>query len=308
MNNNLTVVVPAFNDAAGLEVWLPRLLTVAQRHGWRVIVVDDGSTDDTPSVLQAFGDRIQIIRHEVNSGYGAALKSGMLAAGTPWVASMDADGQHRLEDLEAMAGCLDSSVDALIGARTRESHTPLARRPGKWILRQVANILSGVKIPDINCGLRIFRRDIIIQFFSVTSDRFSFSTSCLVALSQCRCRIRYIPVTIERRIGKSAVKQARDGLYTCALILRLIFLFKPARILLPIGFGVFLCAACLLFVHIVFIRMSTMTVIAWVSGLFILLISLLADQVSGIRRDFFMRAIRETHERNQDEAQTAKQE
>jgi glycosyltransferase involved in cell wall biosynthesis len=304
MANDLTIVVPAFNDAIGLQNWLPDLLSAAEKHDWSVIIVDDASIDNTLTFLKEFDGRLSIVRHKINSGYGAALKSGILAARTRWVATMDADGQHRIEDLETMYGQLESSVDALIGVRTQESYTPFVRRPGKWVLKHIANTLSGVDIPDINCGLRIFRRDIIMQFFSITSDRYSFSTSCLIALVQCRCRIRYISVIVKPRIGKSAVKQARDGLYTCLLILRLIFLFRPARVLLPVGLVSFSLALGILLIHLFVAKMTATTIITWVTGLLILLISLLADQVSGIRRDLFMRSVGEVYEQDRTNMQT----
>jgi glycosyltransferase involved in cell wall biosynthesis len=149
--NSLTIIIPAYNDADGLKAFLPRLLDAAGRYGWFVIVVDDASTDDSPDILEGAVNRLAVVRHNVNSGYGSALKSGILAARTRWVATMDADGQHRIEDLETMYGLLEPSVDALIGVWTQESYTPFVRRPGKWILKHIANILSGVDIPDHYC-------------------------------------------------------------------------------------------------------------------------------------------------------------
>ena len=149
-----------------------------------MIVVNDASTDNTAEVLAAYGNEINVLTNEINRGYGSSIKRGILHADTEWVATMDADNQHRLSDLEHMYTLLDENTDALLGSRTQHSNAPLARRPGKWILRHTANFLAATRIPDINCGLRIFRHSIILELFNITSDRFSFSTSSTIALLQ----------------------------------------------------------------------------------------------------------------------------
>jgi glycosyltransferase involved in cell wall biosynthesis len=292
MKYTVTIIIPAFNDAEGLAHTLEELLPFAEKYCWSIIVVDDCSTDKTADIAANFtGKRVTLLRNLSNLGYGASIKRGILAAKTTFVATMDADGQHRVEDLLQIVSELDDSVDAVIGVRTVESHMPLFRRPGKWILKHTANFLSNSKIPDINCGLRIFRRDIIIQFFSFVSDRFSFSTSCLISLLRLNCNVRYTHVTIKKRIGKSSVKQMRDGLYTLMLIIRLIFLFKPMRILFPIAIIVASLGIIFLFIHIFIAKMTVTTILVWLSGFFLFLFCLLADQVSGMRRDFIVREI-----------------
>lgn len=289
--SKLTVIVPAYNDAPGIEKFLPVLIAAAKKHNWEIIVVDDCSTDNTEEVLRSFGSSIRILKNRVNSGYGRSLKNGIIAADTEWVATMDADGQHRIEDLEKMAAELNENLDALIGRRTNDSHQPLMRRPGKWVLKRAADMLAGSKIPDINCGLRIFRRNVMLCVLSITSDRFSFSTSSLIALLQLGCNVRYFPVTIDRRIGKSTVKQFRDGIYTLMLMIRLTFLFKPLRILFPIGAALLAFALFLLGIHLFVEKMTYSIIMVWLTGLLLFLFSLLADQVSGIRRDALVRAV-----------------
>lgn len=293
MNKQLTIIIPSYNDAKGVDVTLSRLLQRERAATWCIIVVDDCSDDNTAEVLARYGDRIKVLRNEQNCGYGASIKRGISAADTEWVATMDADGQHRVEDLERMESLLDEHADALIGSRTTDSHGPLLRRPGKWVLKHAANILVGSRIPDINCGLRIFRRKIILCLLSITSDRFSFSTSSLIALLQLGCRVRFVPVTIDARMGKSTVRQLRDGFYTLMLMLRLIFLFQPLRVLFPIGLGMLVFASGVLFVHLFISKMTTPTILCWVTGLLIFLFSLLADQVSGIRKDALLREIQD---------------
>lgn len=293
---NLTIIIPAYNDAAGLACFLPDLVEAAQKNDWAIIVVDDCSTDSTQAALASFGAAIRVLKNSENRGYGYSLKRGIVAAKTEWVATMDADGQHRICDLEKMWASRGEEADAIIGIRGSDSHQPLARRPGKWILRRVANMLAGSEIPDINCGLRIFRRPVMLCILSITSDKFSFSTSSLIALLQLGCNVVYFPVTIDKRIGKSTVKQFRDGIYTLMLMVRLTFLFKPLRILLPLGLALLLTAIGLLLIHVFIEKMTYSIIMLWLTGLLLFLFSLLADQVSGIRRDGLVRAIAETKE------------
>ena len=289
---SLTVVIPSYNDVEGLKEFLPGLITESEKQGWHVIVVNDGSTDSTENFLRSYNGKIKLVSHNANQGYGVALKSGIAAAETYWVATIDADGQHRIEDLRRMSGEIDDTIDALIGVRTAQSHTPTIRRPGKRVLHLIANLLTSSKIPDINCGLRIFQRDIIMQIFSITSDHFSFSTSALIALLQLKCRVRYTPVLVTKRLGKSSVKQIRDGFHTIMLMIRLIFLFNPFRILFPIGLAISMLGMIFLCIHLFVARMTTTTILVWLTGLLVFLFSLIADQISGMRKDFIIREIK----------------
>lgn len=292
--SNLTIIIPSYNDANGLSHSLPPLIEKACEKGWKIIVVNDCSSDSTELVMNEFGQEVRIIHNEVNMGYGASIKRGILAADTPWVATMDADGQHRIEDLEVMAAAISDEVDALIGQRGSDSHVPFIRMPGKWVLAKAANFITGRKIPDINCGLRVFRRDIMLRLFSITSDRFSFSTSTLICLLQLDCRVKFVPVTVMERIGKSAVKQVRDGLYTLMLILRLVILFSPLRVFLPVSLtllGVTLINQFCIFVVYGW-NITTATVVGGLGGLIIFCVALLADQISGLRRDMLLHDIK----------------
>ena len=290
----MTVIVPAHNDAEGLAKVLSSLLPKAKELGWRIIVVNDASTDNTAQLLASSGDALTVITNETNRGYGASIKRGILHADTQWVATMDADNQHRLSDLEHMFGLLDDNTDALLGSRDERSNAPLARRPGKWVLKHAANFLAASTIPDINCGLRIFRRSIILELFNITSDRFSFSTSSTIALLQLNCRVRFIPVIVDPRVGKSAVRQVRDGLYTLLLILRLIFLFHPLRVMLPLGCGLLLMGILSFIATLIWgeIAVTKSTLLLFLSGVNIFFFALIADQNSSLRRDFLLTKIR----------------
>jgi glycosyltransferase involved in cell wall biosynthesis len=304
--NSMTVIIPAHNDAEGLAKVLDALVPAAEKRGWRVTVVNDASVDNTAELLAGYGDRIVCITNDSNLGYGASIKRGILHAETKWVATMDADNQHRLSDLEYMHGLLDENTDALLGDRDQRSAAPLSRQPGKWVLRHAANFLAAARIPDINCGLRIFRRGIILDLFNITSDHFSFSTSSTIALLQLNCRVRFVSVTVDPRIGKSAVRQVRDGLYTLLLILRLIFLFHPLRVMLPMGCALMALGALSFLATLVWgeLAVSKSTLLLFLSGLNIFFFALIADQNSSLRRDFLLNKIRMDQYRSSEKNET----
>lgn len=293
MPSSLTIIIPAFNDAEGLAATLPSIIKTCAAHDWKCIVVNDASTDNTASILEKYSDDLCILTNEENLGYGGSIKRGIIAADTQWVATMDADGQHRVEDLESLAE-QKADYDAVLGMRGSDSHAPAIRRPGKWILKKTANLLTGKTIPDINCGLRILKRNVMLSILNLTSNRFSFSTSTAVALIQMGMRVKFAPVIVEERIGNSTVKQVRDGLYTILLLLRLITLFNPMRVLLPLGAGLFGLGAVYQIVSFITFgpNINDTTSLLCISGLIIFVLALMTDQISALRRDLIVQKMR----------------
>jgi hypothetical protein len=180
-----------------------------------------------------------------------------------------------------------AGFDAVIGQRTKDGHSTKIRKPGKLALTMIVNVLVGRKIKDINCGLRMFRRRALLQIMRLTSDRFSFSVSSLVAMMNMGCNINLYPVRLEKRFGKSSVRQIRDGLATIIMVMQLIMLFNPLRIILPISLGIF--AVCGILQCISFILfgwdINDATVLLFLVGLLMLILALIADQISALRRE-----------------------
>lgn len=294
VTESLSIIIPSYNDADGLQTFLPELIEVCSLRNWKIIIVNDCSRDNTDCILDTFAENVSVINNEQNIGYGASIKRGILLSETEWVATMDADGQHRIDDLKRMASLADSNCDAILGNRRRSSHKQLSRRPGKWILQCAANFITGQNIPDINCGLRILRRDLMLRLLSITSDRFSFSTSTTICLLQLDCRVIFTPVKVKERIGNSNVRQISDGFYTLLLMNRLIFLFKPLRIILPAGL-ICIVLSCINQTLTFFTKgfdISDATVFLGLSGIVICFMALLGDQVSGLRRDILLHDIK----------------
>lgn len=234
----LSVVVPAYNEGMTIGPMLDCLLPLASVHGWEVIVVDDGSTDETAAEVTRREDWncLKLLRHPYNRGYGAALKSGIRMSTAPLIATMDSDGQHDPNDLLKLIP-LTTSFNLVVGRRTELIHSQLWRMPGKWFLNWLANYLTGFKIPDLNSGLRIFQTDAIRKYLHLCPDGFSFTTTSTIAFFNQGYAVTYIPITTRQRDrrAKSSVNLS-TGFNTIILILRLASLFQPLRVFMPISF------------------------------------------------------------------------
>jgi glycosyltransferase involved in cell wall biosynthesis len=284
LGQSVTVVIPAYNEASAIVTVVTQLRQLLPDVD--VLVVDDGSNDSTFTAASSTG--VKVIKHARNLGYGAALKSGIRAAQTPFVAMFDADGQHRPEDLAEMLQ-LAPRCDAVIGARTGGSHQVNSRKPGKWVLGKVANQLVGQSIPDLNSGMRIIRRNVILRYLHLLPNGFSASTTTTICLLQRGYDVTFHPIRTRERVGKSTVKQLRDGFNTVFLMIRLIVLFNPLRFFLPPS--ILLVVSGLIYgLSLALIRghgVPTLALLMVMTGLIATMFGLLADQISSLRKEMF---------------------
>ncbi len=280
-SGGVTVIIPAYNEEKGLGVALPALTAAARERGWEIIVIDDGSTDGTASVAESHGARV--IRHPDNKGYGAALKTGIRNASNDLVVMMDSDGQHDSSRIEELLSHMDR-YDMAVGARWRMTGI---RAPGKKILSIVANFLAGVKIPDLNSGLRAFRRDTIKSFLHFCPNSFSFTTTITLAYLREGYSIKYVPIEVERRVGRaSTVKFFRDGYKTFLLIVRVIVLFNPLKVFMPVSLALFALGTIFTIYGIaVYGRAPNVGVLTILSSIILFFMGVLADQISALRRE-----------------------
>ncbi|MBI3968432.1 MAG: glycosyltransferase family 2 protein [Chloroflexi bacterium] len=279
-----SIVIPAFNEGRAIGATLDRLCAAmsASSHPYEIIVVDDGSTDQTAQVSSSYP--VRLLRHPRNKGYGAALKTGARAAQFPVVVTLDADGQHDPADVLRLLE-LAGSHEMVVGVRTKLSHAPALRRPGKWALGVVASYLAGMRIPDLNSGMRAVRRDLILRFQHILPNGFSFSTTITLAVLKEGYDVAWLPITVSKRVGTSTVHPLRDGYGTLLLILRTILLFDPLKVFLPpsivlglIGTGFALYGL---------LRLGAFpetSVVVIVTAIFLFFFGLLADQISELRR------------------------
>ena len=183
-HQSLSVIIPAYNEGAVIHEIVQELFTILGKSHieFEIIVVNDGSTDET--LARASQTKARVISHKTNRGYGASLKSGILAASHNLLAIIDADCTYPCEAIPEMVRLIhEQKADLVIGARNSDNvHIPLVRKPAKWILAQLAQYIAGQPIADVNSGLRVFTRSSVMPFFRILSDQFSFTTTQTLAM------------------------------------------------------------------------------------------------------------------------------
>ncbi|MCX7838403.1 MAG: glycosyltransferase family 2 protein [Anaerolineae bacterium] len=289
LQSPISIIIPAYNVEGSIGRVLEGL------HVWRdraeIIVIDDGSTDRTAEIAERAG--VRVIRHRVNKGYGAALKTGIRAARGEIIVMMDSDGEHDAAYIQALLDAMPDNA-MVVGARGKGSHAPLLRRPGKWILGKVANFLAETNIPDLNSGLRAFRKDIVQSFLHILPNGFSFTTTLTLALFKEGYNIAYVPITTTPRVGKSTVDPIRDGMNTLMLIIRIIALFDPLKVFLPMSIVLFLIGVAYWIASGVYryasnivpaFHIPTGAMLMMLSAVIVFMFGILADQVSAVRRE-----------------------
>ena len=244
----ISVVIPARNEEETIVGVLGKIKSVMakSRKSFEIIVVDDGSDDKTEQLVKKVRG-VKMIRHPYNRGYGAALKTGIRHASGKWVLITDADGTYPAEDIPRLLEHT-GDYDMVVGSRTgKDVNIPLHRRPGKWFLSKLANYLSGTKIPDLNSGLRIFRKEDAARFFNILPHGFSFTTTITLAYISNDYSVKYVPIDYHERGGKSKIRPVRDGVGFALLIIKTITYFNPLKTFLPTSLALLVAAALVFF-------------------------------------------------------------
>ncbi len=283
----LSVVVPIYNEAGSLSDVLKELVPFCREHNWKLILVDDGSRDNTPGILKEYNETpgIKIIHHKVNRGYGGALKTGILEADSQYVVTMDADGQHELGDLEELLRfTLEKDADLTVGNRGKLGSTGLYRNIGKWLIRKFAALLMPVHISDLNSGFKLYQTELAQRYLSICPDSMAFSDVITLIFIKKRHLVLEHPITIKKRAtGKSTINTF-TAIQTLMEIVNIAMLFNPIRIfwslsILCIGFGLAWGIPILLRAR----GVSVGAMLGIVTGLLFFFIGLIAEQLSAMR-------------------------
>ena len=236
----VTVIVPAYNEKGIAGQVLDDLVRIMDGSGYNyeIIFVDDGSEDETWREAQQRG--VKLIRHRTNRGYGASLKTGIRAAEGDVIVITDADATYPNDRIPELLSYMDR-CQMVVGARTGQHvEIPLLRRPAKWLLTRLANYLAETEIPDLNSGLRAFRKDVARRFLPILPSRFSFTTTITLAFLTNDYAVEYVPIDYYSRRGRSKIRPIHDTLYFLLLILRTVTSFNPLRVFLPLSFAMWL--------------------------------------------------------------------
>lgn len=254
MSHSIAVVIPAFNEAGAIEETIKRIQTVAAAEEWdlELVVVDDGSTDGTGEKARSAG--AQVIRHPKNGGYGISLQHGIAATSAPYIAITDADGTYPVEELPKLLSLVeDVGHDMAVGARTgTEYKKGLFKYPARWLFRWFAEYVAGRRIPDINSGLRVFRRTKLMPHLTRTCYGFSFTTSITLIFFLNGFFVTYLPIAYTKRIGASKVRHLHDTLRTAQILTSVICAYNPLKLFLLLAVPIKLIGLSLIIIGWVF--------------------------------------------------------
>lgn len=290
LSSRASVIIPAYNEGMAIGNTIKELTTNPALLETEIIIVNDGSVDDTASVVAQF-PKVKLISHRRNKGYGSALVTGMSHATKEFVIWMDSDGQHRVEDLiSVMNKLIENDLDYCIGIRTATSYQDPSRKLGKLVLKFVVQMIAGKSVSDFNSGLRGFRRSIIKKYLHLLPSGFGASTTTTLIMTERHYKGEEVVITVLKRIGKSSVKQFRDGMRTLNLILHIFLLFKPLRFFGSIGLLMFATGLAygLLTADTEGRGFPVLGAVVLLSGLQTIFTGLVMDHISAIRRERFV--------------------
>lgn len=288
MQDSLTLVIPAYNEESALAAHLPEVISFCEHNGHALIVVDDGSEDRTPEVLTQFGGHacLTVIRNKVRTGYGGAIKRGIAAARTEYVATIDADGQHSVDDVRNLhEEILATDADMIVGQRDMIEGESLYRKVGKTLIRLIAKILLPVHIRDLNSGMKIYNTNLVQKYSPLCPDTMAFSDIITLTFISQRRLVLERPINIRPRVHGVSTIGVMTALDTVREILNIVVLFNPMKLFFPI--------AALLFVSGVVwgvpivLRgrgVSVGALLGVTSGLMFFFLGLIAEQLSLIRK------------------------
>jgi glycosyltransferase involved in cell wall biosynthesis len=275
----VSVVIPAFNERSSIAEVVGQLRAAA---AWReIIVVDDGSSDGTGDAAAAAG--ACVVRHPYNIGNGAAVKNGIRRATGDYVLIVDADGQHPPEDALRIVSRL-GEYDLVIGARSAETQATQTRRAGNGALNRLAGYLTGRPIPDLTSGFRGARASALREFVHLLPNGFSTPTTTTLAFIKGGYTVAFEPIHARQRAGQSKIRLARDGAKFLMIIFKIVTLFSPMRIFLPISVASFaLGAAYGIWNVVVHARIPNGSVLLILFAVVVFLVGLVSEQISALR-------------------------
>lgn len=283
--DDLSIIIPAYNEEAGISLVINKLSFDLQNA--EIIVVNDGSTDKTEEKAIEEAKKhtnIYLYTHEFNRGYGAALKTGMSKSTRKYIAWFDSDNEHKVEDLIGMYHMIKEKNLACVISRRMNKSASVTKGIGKWLIRMLGRALHFNAGHDLNSGLRIFRREIILNYIDLLPERYSASLTTTFLMIERGYPVEFYEITLSPRIGNSKVK-LRDGFFAINKVLHLIMLLAPMRIFFQTGMGMF-------FVGLIYslfkafsegIGFPVAGTVMIFGGFLLSIMGLIADQLSSIR-------------------------
>jgi len=285
MTHYLSIVLPAKNEAENLKTVLPSLC--GRFKNSEIIVVDDGSTDDTVDVCAQF--EVTLLSHPYSMGNGAAIKSGARLASGDVLVFMDADGQHDAADITRLVQRLEQGYDMVVGARARAGQQGIGRHLANSLYNRLASWMVGQPVLDLTSGFRVVRAERFREFLYMLPNGFSYPTTSTMAFFRAGYPVAYEPIKVKSRGGKSHINLLKDGVRFLLIIFRVGTLYSPLKLFFPISFFHFaLGLGYYVYTYLTQSRFTNMSVLLFTSAVFIFLIGLISEQITTLlysRRD-----------------------
>lgn len=283
----VSVIIPAYNEEGAIGKVCRELIEYLDMEESEIIVVDDGSTDNTAKIVEQIRS-VRLVRHRKNRGYGSGIRTGTKEAKGDIVVWYDADGQHRPEDLlQVIQKMQEENLDYCIGVRGKDSFQEKSRRLGKSVLRLFLRVVTGEESSDFNSGLRAFRRKLLLCYLPLLPKGFGASTVTTLLMQQQEFVGGEVPIKTLARTGKSTVKQFRDGFRTMGLIMNVILLFRPMKVFGSFGLFFFLLGAVygIYCAFTIGLGIPVLSASLMIFGLQLICFGVLSHQISSMRME-----------------------
>ncbi|MBU1692066.1 MAG: glycosyltransferase family 2 protein [Gammaproteobacteria bacterium] len=280
MSDSISIILPARNEAARLRTLLPEIMAHIPRT--EIIVVNDGSVDDTLDVCKEFP--VRVISHPYPKGNGAAVKSGARAANGEILIFMDADGQHKAEDIPLLLEKFAEGYDMVVGARTSGSQASKHRAVANDLFSRFASWMVQQPVEDLTSGFRVVKADKFRKFLYLLPNGFSYPTTITMSFFRAGFNVSYVPIhTPQRSTGKSHIRPIRDGVRFILIIIKVGTLYSPQKLFIPISAAFFWTGMCYyLYTYLTTGRFTNMSALLFISAILTFLIGIVSEQISAL--------------------------
>ena len=274
-----TIIIPVYNEEKSVEDVIKKIKELYP--DYEILVVNDGSTDNTADIIKQMG--VRLVNHPYNIGNGAAVKTGIRNARGEWLVLMDGDGQHNPEDIVRLMKYIPE-YDMVIGARKKGPINNLHRDFANKIFNRFASYVARFKIEDLTSGFRIVKRKEILKILYLLPNSFSYPTTSTLAFLKTGKTIKYVPIKVESRTGKSKIRLCSDGPRFLLTIMKIATLFSPFRVFMPVSILSFLIGlGYYLYTFLTQHRFTNMSALLFTTAVIIFMLGLISEQIAQLK-------------------------
>jgi len=279
LKQSLSVVLPAKNESMAIGETINKIQSLGIVD--EILVVNDGSTDDTQYIAESHGAKV--ISHPYSKGNGAAIKTGARNASGDIIVFMDADGQHKPEDIPLLLSKIEMGYDLVVGARQKGSQASVGRGIANSLYNNLATYMTEHKVEDLTSGFRAVRAEKFKEFLYLLPNGFSYPTTSTMAFFRAGYSICYIPIHAEKRIGKSHIHPVKDTVRFFLIIFKIATLYSPLKMFLPMAMVLFILATGWYgFTLIEYGRFTNMSALLYTGSIMIFLMGLISEQITAL--------------------------